>query len=84
MANIYYINDGSDSNTGLCSSMREAVAARASLVRTCGAEYRGTEIEVHDVKRCTRRILENAAKGPTPQVRRVAERELARREALTA
>lgn len=57
-------------------------SGRLTAGRTCGKEYRGTEIETHDVRTCSGRILRNAAASPSLSARRIGTRELARRERL--
>ena len=82
MTKLYFINDGSGFNTGWCTSMREAKTVRASLIRASGSEYRDTEIEDYDVLKMSQAMLFSVAYSTrTPvQARRVAQRELDRRE----
>lgn len=82
MATLYYVQDGSASDYGWFSSRREAVAARASVARTCGREFAKSEIEEHEVKEMRLAVLERLSESHPAGagVRRVAQREIARRE----
>lgn len=65
MTSLYYVQDGSTGDEGWCTSRREAIAARAAMVRACGAEYADAEIETHDTATMRLGTLERLATGST-------------------
>lgn len=82
MIKLYYVDTGTGSSDGWCTSLHEAKQAVSSLVKTCGSEYANTETETHCVRTMPAHMLSSASKYASPAVKKIAQRELNRRDAI--